>query len=93
MDPAVLPKRLIRRVPALLSREVVLQPPRCQPQTLCRDRGTGPADSHRSGLELALRFTQPPLPALRPRDDPLRIKLVQRIVTIGSCAVLSPGAG
>ena len=33
-----------------------------------------------AGLELAARFTRPPLPALRPRDDPRRVKPVQRIV-------------
>ena len=75
----MLPKRLIGRVPALLGGEIVLQPPRRETQPLSPRARDRPGGLPPLLVELAARFAQPSLPALRPRDDPLDVEPVRRL--------------
>ena len=80
MDPAVLPERLIRLVSAAFGLHIVLQPLGGQTQAV-RPTGQLAGDQPPLLLKLAACLAQPPLPTLRPRDDPLDVEPLQPILS------------
>jgi len=80
--PPLLPRGLIRPVATQLGRQVLLELPGSNSQTL------GPTPWDRTRLlpallvQLALGLQHPPRPSLRPGEDPLSIETIQRIIDL-----------